>query len=431
MPSSPFLAPLLAPLLAPFLAGLLAAPAPARAAELRPPAQNEQRLEALDPDYRAGLEALGARRLDDAERLFRAALTRRPNNELAEIGLADVAWARGQRDRAGEHLARAVSLAPTQLRPAHAWVLYLLQTGRAPEALEGYRALIARFPNEIGLRSEFGALLLGMGDPAGEQLLREVVQRLPTAIEPRIVLVQHALRQNRPDDARREAVALTAAVPGDGRAHVVLGQVEAARGDWRAALAAFDRAVEVAPRFAVAHMGRGEILMSRGETALATVAFERAIEIEPANLAPRLMRAAALERGGQVQPAERAYLEVIERDPNNFPALNNLAFLSAEHRRNLDRAEGWARRALELAPQAMEPRSTLGWVLRARGDLAGAAREMEQATRMAENRAQLWAQLATIYLELNRRADARAAAERALAIEPANARAREVAQRAG
>lgn len=427
MPSHLLVAPLLAA-----LGGLLGSPQPAPAAEVRPPAQAEGRLEEFDPDYRAGLEALGQRRLDDAERLFAAALARRPNNELAEIGLADVAWARGQRDRAGEHLRRAVALAPGALRPAHALTLFLVQTGRSAEAVASYRALVEAFPNEIGLRAELGGYLVALGDAAaGEQTLREAVARAPAAVEPRAVLVQAQLRRGALDDARREAAALAAAAPGDARSFLALGQVEARRGDGRAALAAFDRAAELAPRLALPQIARAEVLLSRGESALATAALDRAVELEPANVTARLLRATSLERGGQSQAAERAYLEVLERDPNNFVALNNLAFLSAEQRRNLDRAEGWARRAAEIAPQAMEPRSTLGWVLRARGDLAGAAREMEQAARMAENRAQIWTQLATIYLEQGRRPDALRAAERALALEPENARARELRQRAG
>jgi len=410
---------------------LLPAAAP-QAADVRPPAQSEQRMEAADPDYRAGVEALGARRIDEAERLFRAALARRPNNELAVIGLADVAWARGRREEAGEHLRRAVQLAPNSPRPAQALALWFAGMGQAEAATQAFRDLVVRFPDQPQFRADLGGFLLARGDGAGaETVLREAIARFPAAPEPRGVLVQGLIAQNRLDDARREAVALVAAAPTDARGPMLVGQIEGRRGDWRAALAAFERAGEVAPRYAGAHLARGELLFARGETALATAAFDRAIELDPVGLAQRLGRAAALERGGQIQPAERAYLDVLERDPGNFMALNNLAFLSAEHRRNLDRAEGWARRAAELVPQAMEPRSTLGWVLRARGDLPGAAREMEQASRMAENRAQIWVQLATIYIEQGRVPEARQAAERALAREPQNARAQELRRRAG
>src|SRR6185369_1899307 len=77
--------------------------------------------------------------------------------------------------------------------------------------------------------------------------------------------------------------------------------------------------------------------------------------------------ALVLDGFGKKNEAEKAYRATLQLDPDNTIAMNNLAFLLAERGEDLDQALGFARRAMELAPEDVEIIDTAGWVQWKRG----------------------------------------------------------------
>ena len=67
-------------------------------------------------------------------------------------------------------------------------------------------------------------------------------------------------------------------------------------------------------------------------------------------------------RGRRWTEAKQVYEAVLKLDPNNAVALNNLAFLMAEHNGDLDDALSKAQRAKQLLPDMTEVSDTLGWI---------------------------------------------------------------------
>lgn len=82
---------------------------------------------------------------------------------------------------------------------------------------------------------------------------------------------------------------------------------------------------------------------------------------------------------GRTAEAEKVYRRLIEADPRNARACNNLAFLLAEERRNLEEAIELARRAVSLEPANPLSLDTLGLALLAGGQPAEAADILERA----------------------------------------------------
>lgn len=114
------------------------------------------------------------------------------------------------------------------------------------------------------------------------------------------------------------------------------------------------------------HLQLGVVYEHEGKTDLALREFERAA-VGP-------LRSRALTCQGnmhlarqELPAAEAKYREALVADPDNFPGLNNLAWLLAGDGRSLEEAERLIRHALELNP---EPRAdyedTLRAVLRAK-----------------------------------------------------------------
>jgi tetratricopeptide (TPR) repeat protein len=78
---------------------------------------------------------------------------------------------------------------------------------------------------------------------------------------------------------------------------------------------------------AVGHNNRGAALLSQGKAAEAVAAFQRAVQIAPEYAVAQANLAFAYERQGQLDAAIGAYRRVLELDPGNVTARNNLGAL--------------------------------------------------------------------------------------------------------
>ena len=385
----------------------------------------------LDPDdpatplYRAGLKALDQGKLDEADTAFRDAVALRPLNYLPELGLADVAWRRGATGDAQAHLQRAMRVAPDAAAPQQAWGRFLYAQKRYDEAIAAYRRAIEIDPKTVGVRIDLADLYVTVKrDPAtAEPLYRAALALAPEHAGARYALGNALMLRGRLDEARTELLSAAEKSPNNPLPWHLLGVVEAGRGDTAAALADFDRALRIAPRFAGAHVSRGDVLLARGQGADALAAYRKALEID-AGAVPALVGVGqANQLLGRAKDAEQAYRDALARDGEQVVALNNLAWMAAESRRDLDAALTWANKAVQLAPDVADFHGTLGWVHRARGDLPNAATALETANRIKAT-PELLVQLGTVYLDQGRRGDAAGMATRALALDASYAPAK-------
>jgi tetratricopeptide (TPR) repeat protein len=406
------------------LAALLAAAPPAalpgRAAEMLNPLLRAVPEARFAEPYRRGLTALAEGRPEAAETAFREAAAAAPESFMPLLGLADALWRQGKREPAAEALRQAMAVAPDSRAPRQAWARFLAASGQIDEAIAAYRALIEGDAEAVSARIDLADLLVTVKrDPAAaEPLYRAALAREPDHGGARYALGNALMLLGRLDEARQEIRTAMAASPGNPLPPYLLGQVELRAGAPDAALAAFDQAIAAAPRFMPGHLARGDVLLARRDGAAAREAFRRALEIVPESVPALIGLGQANQVLGETAEAEEAYRRALARDPDAAIALNNLAWLLAEQGRDLPQAEAWARRAVALVPARPEMRATLGWVQRARGDLAGAAASLEEAARLGATPAIL-VQLGAVYLDLGRRAAAAAAADRALALDPA------------
>jgi Flp pilus assembly protein TadD len=72
--------------------------------------------------------------------------------------------------------------------------------------------------------------------------------------------------------------------------------------------------------------------------------------------------ALTLDHTGRWSEARQMYEAALKLDPDNGIAMNNLAFLMAEHNGDLDDALTKATRAKQLLPNTPEVADTLGWI---------------------------------------------------------------------
>ncbi len=75
------------------------------------------------------------------------------------------------------------------------------------------------------------------------------------------------------------------------------------------------------------------------------------------------MRALAEEKLGNLKGLEKDLKTILESDPNNANALNALGYTWAENNINLDQAEKYLTKALELEPHEPAIMDSMGWIL--------------------------------------------------------------------
>jgi len=381
---------------------------------------------ALD-SFMKGVLALSNRDLAGAERRFRESMQLDAKAVEPLIGMADLALARRQNQEAERWLQRAQQLAPANATVHHA-------LGRFHFGARDFARAEASLRRALSLDGQHFLAALDLGDLLLTTLNRpqdaQAAYRNAVQLRPEHAGAQHGLgvtlaslgKLDEAEPILQRAVALAPANP---LALLSLGRLHQAQRAWDKAQAAFDSALRLQPGLLPAVLGKADVLMAKGDHPAALALYTEAVRAAPGSDLAQLKLGMAFQGTGQLGNAQRAYLEAVRLNPNLAIAYNNLAWMAAEERTNLQQAQRWAERAVSLAPGEPLFLDTLGWVFRARGQLAEAERTLERATAMPGAGPVVWYHLGRVYQERGRNREARRAYQRALELNSDFAPARE------
>jgi Tfp pilus assembly protein PilF len=234
-----------------------------------------KRLVELDNAVHRALDALGEGRQDEAAKIYRDVIARRPGMVIAYRHLALIDWQHGNAAGAVDVLRQALAHAVTDARLLEQLGEYLTETGQLAEGI--------------------GLLEQAAGDLYAEV---DALNALGIAYA----------RAGRPADARRAFERLLEALPGSSAPLENLGVLALDRGDVRAATDYFDRAIVLAPGSSKARAGAGAAAFQRGDRKAAYDAWARAVELDPQNLDALYGLGVNLARDGRMAEA-RPYLQ--------------------------------------------------------------------------------------------------------------------------
>jgi tetratricopeptide (TPR) repeat protein len=336
-----------------------------------------------------------AGRFARAAELWRKVVSQQPNDLVALDGLIAAMDRLGRLSEVRAELVRLV-----EQWPNHAWRVYQLGlvTVWQGERDEGL-ALIDR---AIELEPDTPEFRVGKAEvlswnaatrSAAVTLLRTVLLSYPEHAGARRLLARLLAAEGKRDEALRLLDPLVAREDATAEDFVMLGQVEQAGGDLRAAEAAYRRALERNPQHLEALARLGELLSWRKETrAEAAQLFETGLKLYPAaptlvvpyakilfwerETSARAMQmleelvarrpeqieakaalAQMLSYRDQTERARQLYDEVLARDPDHVPALRGKAELlnwRGEHEQALELLERARRHWPEDAGTKME-----------------------------------------------------------------------------
>jgi tetratricopeptide (TPR) repeat protein len=190
-----------------------------------------------------------------------------------------------------------------------------------------------------------------------------------------------------------------------------------ADGNIEAALAEFERAIEVNPDLTVAYLGAGDIYRERGDYPEAEKRYSQAAELEPRNFDAQYKHGLTLQLLNRVSEAVRAYLRALSIRPDDFEANLNLATAYLQLQEPAQ-ALPYAQRAVRLNASSGPARVNLGSVYAAMNRHAEAVTEYLQAAEQMELSPELLLNLADSYGKIERYAEMIGTLEQLVARHP-------------
>jgi len=342
-----------------------------------------------DARYTTGLAVLEVHDHARAIAAFGAAILVGDGTTDAALRLAEIHFADGNyqaaRGFAKHQIAHRPYLDPSPYHIAIRSALALKRPEDAKQTLNALRmlapdslavvlemAVIERFEGGARAESEF---ILSSGvdltDPDNVEILRAYANDLNT-----LGRTEEALQQVDAALARNQAEANQ---KGTGAAlHDLRARITSQLGRTEEAMASADRALEIDPAYAPALETKASLAADAGDLATSLAALDAASAAEPMESKYLYSAATVAAQLGDDEGAAYRLEQTLARRPNHAMAANDLAWLLASDRSNLNRALELAQLAVERAP-GPKTFTTLGWVYHRRGDYDEAIKNYQLA----------------------------------------------------
>jgi tetratricopeptide (TPR) repeat protein len=331
---------------------------------------------ALWPDnsnahYLAGLSALKLRDRRRAVAEFQKAAVIRANATDAALRLAELAFARGDYTNAIQLAQFQLSQRPYLDATAHQIAIRSsLNLGRIDDAIALAHALRIADPTNVAAVVEMTAIKRIEGGPktSSEYVLASGRDLSDPENEP--LLRSFAVDLNGLDRANDALVYIEAAIARDDSAaqiHDLRARVLSHLSRNDEAAASTQRALEIDPTYAPALEMSSFFALKANNPSAALAALDAATESEPSDSNYPYKAASLAREMGDVDGAISRLEETLARQPIFGPAANDLAWILATDRLDLERA---LRLAQIAARQDRSPDTltTLGWVRHQRGE---------------------------------------------------------------
>jgi putative PEP-CTERM system TPR-repeat lipoprotein len=231
------------------------------------------------------LTYMQAKKLDAALAAAEAMRDRMPNNSLGETLIGAIIRQKGDPARARVHFERALQIdanfSSTQINLARA----LAATRDFAAARRLLDAVVQREPDNLdGLMASADLSLAEDRQDDAILWLEKARAAAATVTEPRLRLIEIFVARNTLEKAAPVERELVKLASNDPRVVNATGELRLASKEFPAAVAAFERLVELAPTVAHAQLQLARAYRAVGNAAKAHGAFERAVEMAPDDL---------------------------------------------------------------------------------------------------------------------------------------------------
>jgi tetratricopeptide (TPR) repeat protein len=277
-------------------------------------------------------------RREEAEAAFKRAVLVEPKSVEARLALGNFYWATGRLTETRQAFEDVLQLQPAS-QPANRAMAALSMASGKPEQAETYLKRIAETSKDAGSVYALAEYYMLMARP------KEAISRLeplaaqtpaPPGVRQRLARA-HAAAGDRPK-AHAIVAELTKQNPRDAEAQLIKGQLLSDEGHRDEALAAVRSAVEADPTSVRAQFALGQLYVARGDSAGAEAAFREVLKLNPRAAAAQVALARLQLAGGNAAESVRAADDAAKTEPGSVAA--KLALVRALlATKDLDRAE--------------------------------------------------------------------------------------------
>ncbi|MBY4696410.1 tetratricopeptide repeat protein [Burkholderia latens] len=324
-------------------------------------------------------------RLDDAIAHYRRAVALRPDYPEAHNNLGNALRDAREPAAAMQSCSRAIELRPGYAEAYNNLGNVLQDLGELDAAAASYGKAIAFQPSYADAHSNLGNVL------RAQQRHADAIAHYRRALELNPALrVAHrglaaALRATGDFDGALEH-AREGLEPDDAEGHCALGRSLRSMNDFDGAARLFQRACEIDPGYAPAWCRLGELRCQQGEYEESMRLCRHAIELDPALADAYNFLGLAYHNLDRMAAAELSHRHAIDLNPDDADAHHNLAAALFRLDR-LDEAMSEYRIAQELGVDPAKIQLTLGDILWAKRDYAGAVDAFRDAIQHDPHRA--------------------------------------------
>ncbi len=332
---------------------------------------------------------------------LQAVATRAPENAVARYDLGRAYAAQGKFEEARQMFQKAIELRPDYLRARLALAELQVSRGEYESALKTAQEILARDPGSVNAmlietaalmgekkfgesRSRLNAMekaypnspdvyfQLGVVDLAenkykdAETSFQKSYQLNPANSRGLIGVVETDMAQNKTEDALALLQTEAEKAPNRLEFRIALAKTAVRVGKFDMAIGEYQKVLDTMDKNSRERGGIylqiGETYRRKGDDISAIAALQKARETMPENGMVLTTLGLTFDHAGRTQEAKQIYEAAVKLDPINGVALNNLAFLLAEHNGDLDEALTKGTRAKQLLPDLAEVSDTLGWI---------------------------------------------------------------------
>jgi putative PEP-CTERM system TPR-repeat lipoprotein len=369
---------------------------------------------------RGTLQAVNGQR-EGAVKSFNEVLRLNPRAAAAQVQLAQLNLERGEAEAAVGIASEAVSNAPTVAEARLVLARALVAQGDLVRAEIEIDRLLKLYPRASAVNALRGTLYLLKGNPAvARSAFQLAFDAEPGSIaaltgltmldvqEKRLAQARARVERRLEADVKRPRPALL----------LVAAKVYVQSGDLGSAERRLRQAIDLAPTTIEPYVLLGEIYRAQQRLEAARVELDKAVTANPGNVPARTMAAMLIHAQQRPAEAKRRYEELLNIEPQAAVAANNLAWIYAEEKQNLDEALLLAQRAVEQMAEFPEAWDTLGWVYFRKQLPILAVEPFERAISKAPGNATFHYHLGLALAGSGDRVRSRDAFEKALTLQP-------------
>lgn len=291
--------------------------------------------------------------------------------------------------------------------------------GNLDAALNIYREIETAFPENFQTRLLIGAVLR-LQDKRGEAraAFNRALELSPDNDQALQQLVALDLLDGKPADALPRVESRLARDPNAISATFLQARIQLAQRDFANAEGTLQKIIAQSPEAAEPHELLAQVYGASGQRDKAIASLEQAASRNPRNVEVLMALATFQQNQGSFELARDYYEKAIAAHPRFGPALNNLAYVYAEHLNDLGKAHELAQRAREAMPNDPNVADTLGWILYRQGQFAWALTLLQESAARLGNHPEIQYHLGLAQYMTGAETAARATLARALQLAP-------------